>query len=103
MVVLRSVLQVLAAGEAAAVLRHATAVLRPGGSCFVVGSMLDDTRLAPLEAVAVNVMFLNVYPDGQAYTESEYRAWFQAAGLEGNERLPLAGGYSIMHGRKALR
>lgn len=99
-VVLRSVLQVLAAEEAAAVVRHVAAVLSPGGSCFVVGRMLDDTRLSPLEAVAVNVMFLSVYPDGQAYTESEYRAWFEAAGLEGNERMPLAGGYSIMHGRK---
>ena len=62
--------------------------------------MLDDSRLAPLDAVAVNVMFLNVYDDGQAYTESEYRAWFEAVGLGGNRRKRLAGGYSIMHGVK---
>ncbi|MEX2481737.1 MAG: methyltransferase [Gammaproteobacteria bacterium] len=100
-VVLRSVLQVLSAADAAAALAHATRALRAGGECFVVGRMLDDSRLTPIEAVAVNVMFLNVYDDGQAYTESDYRTWFEAAGLKGNERLPLAGGYSIMRGTKA--
>ncbi|MEQ8661140.1 MAG: methyltransferase [Gammaproteobacteria bacterium] len=99
-VVLRSVLQVLSAEQAAAALRHAVSVLAPGGECFVVGRMLDDSRLAPLDAVAVNVMFLNVYEAGQAYTESEYRGWFEQAGLSGNVRLPLAGGYSIMHGTR---
>jgi SAM-dependent methyltransferase len=99
-VVLRSVLQVLSAHDAAAALGNVVRALSPGGECFVVGRMLDDSRVAPLEAVAVNVMFLNVYEDGQAYTESEYRAWFERAGLVGNERLPLAGGYSIMHGVK---
>ncbi len=100
-VILRSVLQVLSAEHAAAALRHAATTLRPGGECFVVGRMLDDSRLSPLDAVAVNVMFLNVYDDGQAYTESEYRDWFEKAGLTGNQRRPLAGGYSIMHGIKA--
>lgn len=99
-VVLRSVLQVLSAAQAAAVLRHASATLSPGGECFVVGRMLDDSRLAPLDAVAVNVMFLNVYEHGQAYTESEYRAWFEQAGLADVARIPLAGGYSIMHGTR---
>jgi len=99
-VVLRSVLQVLSAQDAAAALGHAVQALNSRGECFVVGRMLDDSRLAPPEAVAVNVMFLNVYEDGQAYTESEYRAWFEQAGLDGNRRLRLAGGYSIMHGVK---
>lgn len=100
-VVLRSVLQVLSPSQAAAALRHAVAALAPGGECFVVGRMLDDSRLAPLDAVAVNVMFLNVYEAGQAWTESEYRDWFGQAGLSGTTRTPLAGGYSIMHGVKA--
>ncbi len=100
-VVLRSVLQVLSAQDAARALTHAAATLAPGGECFVVGRMLDDSRLAPLDAVAVNVMFLNVYDDGQAYTESEYRAWFAQAGLADVTRTPLSGGYSIMHARRA--
>ena len=78
--ILRSVLQVMSAVDALATLRNVVAALAPGGTLYVVGRMLDDTRLSPLEAVAVNVMFLNVYEDGQAYTESEYRAWFATAG-----------------------
>lgn len=98
---LRSVLQVLSATDAARVLRHVAAALEPGGELFVVGRMLDDARLSPPEAVAVNVMFLNVYEDGQAWTEAEYREWFDAAGLVDVTRQPLAGGYSVMRGVKA--
>lgn len=97
-IVMRSVLQVLGPDEAASAVRNVVAALEPGGELFVFGRMLDDSRLAPLDAVAVNVMFLNVYDAGQAYTESEYREWLQAAGLHGNERTAVAGGYSIMRG-----
>ena len=98
---LRSVLQVLSASDASRVLRHVAAALEPGGELFVIGRMLDDARLSPPEAVAVNVMFLNVYEDGQAWTEAEYREWFGAAGLLDVTRQPLAGGYSVMRGVKA--
>lgn len=98
MIVLRSVLQVLGPDEAAAVVRHVTAALAPGGRLFVIGRMLDDSRLSPLDAVAVNVMFLNVYDHGQAWTESEYRGWLRDTGLTDIARQPLAGGYSLMCG-----
>jgi hypothetical protein len=98
---LRSVLQVMSAEDAARTVLNVAAALDPGGVLFAVGRMLDDTRLAPADAVAANVMFLNVYEDGQAYTESEYRGWFEAAGLTDLARLPMAGGYSIYSGRKA--
>ena len=100
-VVLRSVLQVLSATEAAKVVAHVAGCLKPGGELFVVGRMLDDSRLSPLDAVAVNVMFLNVYDHGRAYTESEYRAWLVDAGFAAPARTELAGGYSIMHATKA--
>ena len=100
-VVLRSVLQVLSAEEASKVVRHVAASLNDGGELFVVGRMLDDSRLSPLDAVAVNVMFLNVYDHGKAYTESEYKSWLTGAGLTKPTRTELAGGYSIMHAVKA--
>jgi hypothetical protein len=59
---------------------------------------LDDDRLGPSDAVAANVMFLNVYDEGQAYTEGEHRQWLQSAGFREIERLRLGGGYSIIHG-----
>ncbi len=101
MATLRSVLQVLAPADAARVVVNVAAALAPGGELFMVGRMLDDGRLSPPEAVAVNVMFLNVYETGQAWTEGEYRAWFGAAGLTGVSRQPLAGGYSVLRGVKA--
>lgn len=100
LIALRSVLQVLSPQQAEAVVRHVVVALQPGGRLFVIGRMLDDSRLAPLDAVAVNVMFLNVYDHGQAYTESEYRQWLTAAGLRNLVRQPLAGGYSIMTGTR---
>lgn len=100
-VVLRSVLQVLSAEEAIKVVQHVAASLNDGGELFVVGRMLDDSRLSPLDAVAVNVMFLNVYDHGKAYTESEYKLWLTDAGLSDPTRTELAGGYSIMHAVKA--
>jgi cyclopropane fatty-acyl-phospholipid synthase-like methyltransferase len=99
-VVMRSLLQVLSADAAAAAVKHCVSALRAGGGVYVVGRVLDDSRLAPLDAVAANVMFLSIYDDGQAYTESEYRAWFAAAGLSDIARREVGGGYSIVSGRK---
>jgi len=98
---LRAVLQVLSASDAARVVQHVASALDAGGELFAIGRMLDDGRLSPPEAVAVNVMFLNVYDHGQAYTEREYRAWFSDAGLRQITRQSLAGGYSILRGVKA--
>jgi hypothetical protein len=98
--VLRALLQVLSTEQATKVVQNVVASLDSGGELFIVGRMLDDSRLSPLEAVAVNVMFLNVYDHGKAYTESEYRAWLTNAGMTSIERTELAGGYSIMHALK---
>ena len=101
-IVMRSVLQVMSAKDAHATVKHCAQALKPGGEMFAFGRMLDDSRLSPPDAVAVNVMFLNVYDDGQAYTESEYRSWFEDAGLTAIERKPVAGGYSILSGSKPV-
>lgn len=98
--VLRSLIQVLSRGDAAAVLRNVGAAIRKGGQIFIVGRVLDDSRLSPLDAVAANVMFLNIYDDGQAYTEGEHRQWLEAAGFTDIAREPLSGGYSIISGIK---
>jgi len=98
--VLRALIQVLSVEQAIKVISNVVASLESGGELFIVGRMLDDSRLSPLDAVAVNVMFLNVYEHGRAYTESEYRDWLTNAGMMKIERTELAGGYSIMHAVK---
>jgi cyclopropane fatty-acyl-phospholipid synthase-like methyltransferase len=99
-VVLCSVLQVMSSDDAQATLKNTSNCLNPNGEIFMLGRMLDDSRLSPTEAVAINIMFLNIYPDGQAYSENEYRSFFLKAGLEKIQRKNISGGYSILHARK---
>ena len=70
-IIMRSVLQVLGPEQAEAALSNTATGLRLNGELYMVGRVLDDSRLTPIDSVAVNVMFLNVYQEGQAYTESE--------------------------------
>lgn len=98
--VLRALLQVLGPEAASAVVANVGRTVEPGGEIFIIGRVLDDSRLSPLDTVASNVMFLNIYDEGQAYTEGEHREWLAAAGFTDVERQELAGGYSIMRGMK---
>jgi len=71
--VLRSFLQVLSPQDAAQALQHIGAALHPGGRLYIVGRILDDSRLAPVDTVGFNVVFLNIFDEGRAYTEGEHR------------------------------
>jgi len=98
--VIRSVIQVLAPGEARALLKNLFSALEPGSPVFILGQILDDSRLSPPHTVAFNLMFINVHDEGGAYTEREYRDWLGEAGFERIERLPLAGGSSLVTAHK---
>lgn len=50
--------------------------------------------------MVVNAMFLNVCGAGQTHNESRDRGWDEDAGLGGKARTLLAGGYSIMRGKR---
>jgi O-methyltransferase domain len=79
--VMRALIQVLSTEQARQAIQNTAKAMLPGGSLFVIGHMLDDTRLSPPIAVLHNLMFLNIYDDGQAYTEREYRSWLTEAGF----------------------
>ena len=58
-------------------------VINPGGWLYVIGSgMLENSRLSPRTAVEMNLVFINVYDDGQSYTEDEHRSWLLEAGFD---------------------
>ena len=99
--VLRAFIQVLSAGDAARALRNISHALEPGACIYIMGRMLDDSRLEPPESVAFNMVFINVYDDGRAYTESEHREWLTAAGFEDIERHRIGEGNSIMTATRA--
>jgi len=79
---LGSVIQTLSKEEARAVILNVGNAVSPGGRLFLFGSgMLQDSRLSPKAAVEFNLVFINVYDEGQSYSESEYRAWLDEAGF----------------------
>lgn len=79
--VMRAFIQVLSPDEARSALRNVGEAVRPGGTIYIVGNILDDTHLTPAHSVAMNMVFLNFYDGGQAYTESEHRTWLSEAGF----------------------
>ncbi|MGH2362998.1 MAG: methyltransferase [bacterium] len=100
--VLRNLLQVMSAERAQRVVENVASSIRPDGEIFVIGQMLDDDLLGPPGALGVNLVFLNVYRDGEAYTESSYRAWLAHAGFVDLQRGVLPGGlgHSLIRGRR---
>ena len=100
--VLRAFFQVLAPAQARMALHNLFQVLEPGGLVLILGQVLDDSRLSPPSAVTFNLIFLNIYEDGQAYPELEYRQWLGEAGFTGVERVLLASGESLITARKPV-
>jgi SAM-dependent methyltransferase len=98
--VMRNFVQVLDPDGARRALQHVGQALRPGGDLYIMGVVMDDTRLSPQSALYMNLVFANVYDGGQAYTEAEHRAWLAEAGFDTITRTVLADGSSIITARK---
>ncbi|MFQ5971173.1 MAG: methyltransferase [Alphaproteobacteria bacterium] len=98
--VLRSLLQVLAEEEAADVVRNVSPAIVPNGTLYVIGRILDDTRLTPPESVSFNLVFLNLYDHGQAYTERQYRDWLAEAGFTDIEHRRWEDAISVLRARR---
>ena len=47
----------------------------------VLRNLIQVCRLSPAAAVGINLVFLSIYDEGQAYTETEYRNWLAEAGF----------------------
>lgn len=101
--VLRNFIQVLSANQARRALLNVGEVTKPGGTIYILGQIIDDSRITPLETVGMNLNFLNMYDEGQAYTENEHRDWLTEAGFEGFERIVVPDGSSIVQGRRRMR
>ena len=100
--IVSNLIQVLSPDDARKVLKNVAAALAPAGRLFVRGRVIDDSRLSPKESVAFNLVFINVYDHGQAYTESEYRAWMSEAGFLNIERFECPQGRSIMTAQRRV-
>jgi hypothetical protein len=47
-----------------------------------------------------NLVYLNIYDQGQAYTEREHREWLKEAGFADSERKILPDRFSMVRSRK---
>ena len=101
--VLRGLLQVFSAEDAARAVKNIAAAIKPNGKIYIIGQILDDSRISPAEAVGFNLNLINHYPAGEAYTESEHRQWLTNAGFVEIERSNalIAEGSGLMMARKA--
>ena len=54
------------------VLRNIFSVVEPGGYIHIIGWILNDYRLFPIESIAVGLVLLNLYDRGEAYREEQY-------------------------------
>ena len=98
--VLSSFIQVVSADKARRALKNVGKVVAPGGAIYIRGDVVDDSGVSPIGAVMRNLIYLNIYDEGQAYTEREHREWLKEAGFEDFERKILPDGFSLVRARK---
>ena len=99
--VMASFLQVLSAEDARGAIRNVSKVIKPGGDIYIRGyGIIDDSRVSPQKNVEFNLVYINVYDEGRAYTEQEHKDWLEDAGFEKFKRTILPDGSSIIKARK---
>jgi len=55
--------------------------MAPGGRIYIIGGILENSRLSPSSSLGMGLVFLNFYDDGGAYTEKEHEEMLTAAGF----------------------
>jgi SAM-dependent methyltransferase len=100
--VLRALLQVLSSEDALRAVKNIYDALNPGGTIYIIGQILDDSRTSPVEAVGFNMAFINLFDAGESYTEKEHRDWLSNTGFIdiGRANLSSPDASSLMTARK---
>ncbi len=100
--ILQRLIQVLSAEDARQVIQHVSTAINPGGTIYIIGQILDDSRISPPAVVGANLQFLNLYYEGECYTEGEHRSWLSEAGFVDINRADflIGGGLGVMTAHK---
>ncbi len=98
---LRAFIQVFSPEDAVRALRRIRGIIVPGGSIYILARVVDNTRLSPISSVGFSLMTLNMYDDGQAYTEQEYLDWLAEAGFAGGDISALSGGMTLISAKNS--
>ena len=99
--VMAAFIQVLSPVNARCAIKNISKVMNPGGEIYIRGyGIIDNSRTSPQKLVGFNLVYINVYDEGQAYTEQEHKDWLEEAGFSSFRRTILADGSSIIKARK---
>ncbi len=99
--VMSAFIQVLSRGDARSAIQNVSKVMNPGGEIYIRGyGIIDNSRISPQKLVGFNLVYINVYDEGQAYTEQEHKDWLEEADFGDFRRNILDDGSSIITARK---
>ena len=99
--VMTAFIQCLSPGDARRAIKNVGIAMNPGGDIYIRGyGIIDNSHVSPQKLVGFNLVYINVYDDGQAYTEQEHKDWLKGAGFSGFKRAILEDGSSIISARK---
>jgi hypothetical protein len=62
--------------------------------------IIDNSHISPQKLVGFNLVYINVYDEGQGYTEQEHKDWLEDADFGNFRRTILDDGSSIITARK---
>jgi hypothetical protein len=79
--ILRAVIQVISPEDARIGIKNVADSINSGGYLMILGHVLDDSQVSPIEEVGMNLIYLNWGYNGGCYTNSQYSKWIQSAGL----------------------
>jgi hypothetical protein len=95
-VVLRALIQVLSPDQAKRALVNVAESVNPGGRIFVLGHVMDDSRVSPPEEVIWYLLNLNWEDHAGFYAEKDYRDMLLNAGFRDVQRGRLPNGDGVM-------
>jgi len=98
--VLRTLIQVLSPEQAVQTLINVCESVNPGGTIFILGRILDDSKFSPPEEAAWYLLNLNWEDHAGFYTEREYKDILRNAGFQGIQRDILPNGDGLILARK---
>jgi ubiquinone/menaquinone biosynthesis C-methylase UbiE len=99
--VMSAFIQILSPDDARCAIKNVSKVMNPGGEIYIRGyGIIDNSRISPRKLVGFNLVYINVYDEGQAYTEQEHKDWLEESGFDSFNRDILADGSSIITARK---
>ncbi len=99
--VMSAFIQVLSPNDARSAIQNVSKVMNPDGEIYIRGyGIIDDSRTSPQKLVGFNLVYINVYDQGQAYTEQQHKDWLEEAGFGDFMRTILEDGSSIITARK---